>query len=161
MSGANTFSVSDQAPETSPFLAQLAANLVALRAKGNWTSRALAEQAQVSRRMVQLLEQGQVNVSLQAVDKLARALGVTTGSLLGAKPLARRDGDALIGQVLAGNLVKARKRLTLTQEQLAQRSGISRPVIAHIERQARNPSLVTLARLADALDVSLEALLSG
>ncbi len=161
MSGANTFSVSHQAHETPPFLAQLAANLLALRAKGNWSSRALAEQAHVSRRMVQLLEKGQVNASLHAVDKLARALGVTTGSLLGPKPLPRRDGDALIEQVLAWNIVSARKRLTLTQEQLADKSGISRPVIANVERQSRNPSLVTLARLADALDVSLEALLTG
>jgi transcriptional regulator with XRE-family HTH domain len=33
-------------------------------------------------------------------------------------------------------------------------------VIAHIERQARNPSLHTLARLATALGLSIEALLS-
>ncbi|WP_156479567.1 helix-turn-helix domain-containing protein, partial [Hydrogenophaga intermedia] len=42
----------------------------------------------------------------------------------------------------------------------SQQSGVSRAVIAHIERQARNPSLQTLARLADALDLSLETLLS-
>ena len=36
----------------------------------------------------------------------------------------------------------------------------SRAIIAHIERQSRNPSLKTLARLAAALDVSLEALLN-
>ena len=141
-------------------LAQLAANLLALRARGNWTSSALAEEAQLSRRMVQSMEKARVNASLHAVDKVARALGVTTGSLLGKKPLARQDGHALIDQVLARNLVAARKRLNLTQEQLAQRSGISRPVIAHIERQARNPSLETLARLAEALDLSIEGLLT-
>lgn len=138
----------------------MAANLRALRAQGNWTSSALAEQAHISRRMLQLLEQGCVNVSLSAVDKLARALGVTTGSLLGNRPVARQDGAALIEQVLASNLVSARKRLKLTQETLAQQSGVSRAVIAHIERQARNPSLHTLARLATALDLSIEALLS-
>lgn len=110
--------------------------------------------------MVQQLEKGHVNVSLRAVDKLARALGVTTGSLLGKKPLTRQDGGALIEQVLASNLVAARKSLTLTQVQLAQRSGVNRAVIAHIERQARNPSLDTMARLAASLDLSIEALLS-
>jgi transcriptional regulator with XRE-family HTH domain len=153
--------VSEQAAETPHLLAQLAANLRALRAQGNWTSSALAEQAHISRRMLQLLEQGHVNVSLHAVDKLARALGVTTGSLLGKRPVARQDGDALIDQVLASNLVLARKRLKLTQATLAQQSGVSRAVIAHIERQARNPSLHTLARLAAPLDLSLEALLSA
>jgi transcriptional regulator with XRE-family HTH domain len=48
----------------------------------------------------------------------------------------------------------------LSQDGLAQQSGVSRAVIAHIERQARNPSLHTLARLAAALDVSIEVLLS-
>ena len=51
--------------------------------------------------MLQKLEQGRVNASLHTVDKLARALGVTTASLLGKKPIARQDGEALIAQVLA------------------------------------------------------------
>lgn len=154
------FLVPEQASDSQLLLAQLAANLRALRAKDNWTASALAEQAHISRRMLQLLEQGGVNVSLGAVDKLARALGVTTGSLLGKRPQARQDGAVLIEHVLATNLVSARKRLNLTQETLAQQSGVSRAVIAHIERQARNPSLHTLARLAASLDLSLEALLS-
>ena len=130
------------APELSPLLAQLAANLLALRARGNWTSSALAEQAHVSRRMLQKLEQGRVNASLHTVDKLARALGVTTASLLGKKPIARQDGEALIDPVLAQNLVAARKRSALTQGQLSERSDITRAVIAQIERQARDPSLL-------------------
>ncbi|WP_051756427.1 helix-turn-helix domain-containing protein, partial [Hydrogenophaga intermedia] len=65
-----------------------------------------------------------------------------------------------IEAVVAQNLVAARKRLMLSQDGLSQQSGVSRAVIAHIERQARNPSLQTLARLADALDLSLETLLS-
>ncbi|NIM42907.1 MAG: helix-turn-helix domain-containing protein [Hydrogenophaga sp.] len=152
--------MSEQPPATLLVLAQLAANLRALRAQGNWTSSALAEQAHISRRMLQLLEQGDVNVSLRAVDKLARALGVTTDSLVGKRPVARQDGATLIEEVLASNLVSARKRLKLTQETLAQQSGVGRAVIAHIERQARNPSLHTLARLAVALDLSIEALLT-
>ncbi len=110
--------------------------------------------------MIRLMEQGQVNVSLNTVEKLARALGVTTGSLVGMRPVARQEGDALIEEVLARKLVSARKGLMLTQDKLGQRSGVSMYVIAHIERQARNPSLHTLARLAASLDMSLEALLS-
>ena len=111
--------------------------------------------------MVQMLEKGQTNVSLRTLDKLARALGVSTGSLLGKKPVARQDGEALIEEVLARNLLAARRRLALTQDQLAERAGLHRPVIAYIENQSRNPSMVTLAKLADAAGVSLEALLSS
>lgn len=135
-------------------------NLLALRAKGNWTSSALAEQAHVTRRMIQLVEQGDVNASLKTVDKLARALGVTTASLLGEQPVARQERNSVIEEVLAQKLVSARKRLNLTQETLGQQSGVSMYVIAHIERRARNPSLLTLAKLAASLDLSLESLLS-
>ena len=157
---ANTFLVSAKAPDTPPFLAPLAENLIALRATGNWSIAALAEQARVNPRMIRLMEQGQVNVSLNTVDKLARALGVTTGSLVGLRPVARQEGDAPIEELLAHKLVSARKALMLTQDTLGQRSGVSMYVIAHIERQARNPSLQTLAKLAASLDLSLEALLS-
>lgn len=158
--GLHTFLVPDQASETLPSRGRLAMNLVALRAQGNWSTRALAEQAQVDRRMIQRLERGELNVALGTVDKLARALGVSTGSLLGSRPVARQDADNLIDALLAHNLVAARTSLKLTQEMLSQRSGISRPVIAHIERQARNPSLETLERLATSLALSMEALLT-
>jgi DNA-binding XRE family transcriptional regulator len=110
--------------------------------------------------MIQLMGKARVNASLKAVDKLARALGVTTGSLLGQTPVARQEGGALIEAALARNLISARKTQQLTQDKLAQQSGVNRAVIAHIERQARNPSLLTLARLAASLDLSLEALLT-
>lgn len=111
--------------------------------------------------MIQRLERGELNVSLGTVDKLARALGVSTSSLLGPRPVARREADNLIDAILAQNLVAARTGLKLTQEMLSQRSQVSRAVIAHVERQARNPSLETLERLAAALALSLEALLAN
>ena len=140
---------------------RLVANVIALRAKGNWSTRALAEQAHVSRTAVQNLEMGRSNLPLKIVDNLARALGVKTGSLFGKRPIARDEADGLVEVVLAKNLIAARKRAMLTQENLSQQSGVSRFVIAHIERQARNPKLLTVAKLAAALDLSLEALLAA
>lgn len=122
--------------------------------------RALAEQAHVSEGMLLHLEKARMNPSLSTIEKLAQALGVEAGSLFGKRPVARQGPEIFIETIVARNLVAARQRLMLTQEALAQRSGVSRPVIAHIERQARNPSLQTLARLAVALDLSVEALLS-
>jgi len=151
--------VSDPVPDPSYSL-DLARNLTALRTAGEWSMRALADQAHVSERMLLYLEKGRLNPSLITVEKLAQALGVETGSLLGKRPVARQEPEVFIEAVVAQNLVSARKRLMLTQEGLTQRSGVSRAVIAHIERQARNPSLHTLARLAASLDLSLEALLS-
>lgn len=147
-------------PPSDPF-DRLVANVVALRAKGNWSTRALAQQAHVSRSSVVDLERGHINLSLDILDKLARALGVKTGSLLGQRPVTRDETEGLIEAVLAHNLVAARKRLALTQKQLSERSGVNRSLIANIERQARNPSLVTVARLAEGLGISVEVLLRG
>lgn len=155
----NTFWVSDLEPKPSASL-DLARNLTALRTAGEWSMRALADQAHVSERMLLYLEKGRSNPSLSTVEKLAQALGVKTGSLFGPRPVARQEPETFIETLVAQNLVSARQRLMLTQEQLAQQSGVSRFVIAHIERRARNPSLRTLVKLADSLDVSLEALLS-
>ena len=150
----------DHASKSSDPFDLLVANVVALRAKGNWSTRALAEQAHVSRSSVVGLESGHTKLSLSIVDNVARALGVKTGSLFGKRPVVRDEADSLIEVVLAQNLVLARQRLMLTQEKLSQQSAVNRTVIANIERQARNPSLPTLARLAVALDLSLEALLT-
>lgn len=95
-------------------------------------------------------------LSPSIVDNLASVLDVKTGSLLGKRPLARDEADGLIEEVLAQNLIAARKRLMLTQDAISQQSGVSRALIANIERQARNPSLQTQAKLA----TSLETLLS-
>jgi transcriptional regulator with XRE-family HTH domain len=148
------------APKTPAPANQLAVNLIALRSTGNWSTRALAEQAHVDRRTVQHLEKGHSNVSLRTVDKLARALGVQTGSLFGKTPLPRNEGDRLLEAVLAQNLVQARTVLRLTQESLGAQSGVSMYVIAHIERRSRNPTLQTLEKLSVPLGLSLETLLT-
>lgn len=139
----------------------LSANVVALRMLGNWTTRALAENAHVSRNSLVNLEHGRSNLSLSTVDKLAKALGVTTGSLFGEQPTPRHIQDESTVAVLALNLISARRNQSLTQETLGQQSGVSMYVIAHIERQAHNPSLHTLAKLCVSLHCTMEALLSA
>ena len=48
-----------------------------------------------------------------------------------------------------------RLRLGISQEELAHRSSLDRTYISGIERGVRNPSLKSIARLADALEVEL------
>ena len=49
----------------------------------------------------------------------------------------------------------------LSQEQLAELVAVDRTYISDLERGLRNPSLKTLARIADALDETIGALCDG
>jgi transcriptional regulator with XRE-family HTH domain len=73
------------------------------------------------------------------------------------------DGDLVGGLVsnLAANLRHVRQRRNLTQSAVARLCGIPRSTVANIETGASNPTLSVLARLAAALQLSLEELLSA
>lgn len=59
------------------------------------------------------------------------------------------------------NLYLARRRRGLSQEKLAERTGLCRDTIFKIEMGQRSPRLDTLLALADALGVDPGALLSN
>jgi transcriptional regulator with XRE-family HTH domain len=56
--------------------------------------------------------------------------------------------------MMGEELRKARERAAMTQEQLSFRAGLSRPYISQLERNLKSPTVDTLFRLCDALDVS-------
>ncbi|MFS1519704.1 helix-turn-helix domain-containing protein [Bacillus sp. SCS-151] len=58
-------------------------------------------------------------------------------------------------------IVRLRKELGVNQTELAKRSGLKPPAISQYESGARNPSYDALLRLANALNVSVEYLVSG
>lgn len=60
---------------------------------------------------------------------------------------------------LGKHLKKARKEAGLTQEQLAERAGVSRAAVARYESGEIEPSLKTLVSIADTLNVSTDSLL--
>lgn len=51
-------------------------------------------------------------------------------------------------------LRKARELAGLTQEQLSFQAGLSRPYVSQLERNLKSPTVDTLFRICDALDVS-------
>lgn len=54
------------------------------------------------------------------------------------------------------NLQKLRRQRELSQEELAARALVHQTYLSGLERGKRNPSLLVLARLANALDVEIE-----
>src|SRR5258708_36106260 len=61
--------------------------------------------------------------------------------------------------MLAAHLRRLRERRKLTQQDLAERSGVPRPTLAHLESGEANPTLSVLVRVAQALGTSIEELI--
>ena len=62
---------------------------------------------------------------------------------------------------IGGRVREIRIKNGMTQEQLAEAANLSVPYISHIERGFKRPSLETLMRVAGALHVTADCLLSG
>lgn len=62
----------------------------------------------------------------------------------------RMDMRKLVGD----NCARIRKERDLTQEELAERSGLSQQYLSGLERGKRNPTIVTIYEIAQALGVS-------
>lgn len=67
--------------------------------------------------------------------------------------------ESALVQAFASNLKRLRGKAGISQEELALRSGLDRTYISGCERCVRNPSLVSVEKIADALGVAAKELL--
>lgn len=61
-------------------------------------------------------------------------------------------------EALRVNVIIGRAKARLSQEQLAERAGISRPTVSRIERAAGDVGITVVQRIADALGVAVSGL---
>ncbi|MET3758331.1 transcriptional regulator with XRE-family HTH domain [Rhizobium binae] len=57
-------------------------------------------------------------------------------------------------KLVGSNFARLRREKGLTQEEVEARSGFSQQYLSSLERGRRNPTLITIYELAQALDVS-------
>ena len=69
--------------------------------------------------------------------------------------------DITNNEAIGRRLRKQRLTLQLTQEQLAEKAGISFSFLGHIERGTRIASVETLARLSKALELDMHYIVFG
>jgi len=62
---------------------------------------------------------------------------------------------------LADNIKRLREARGLTQQELAEVSGVPRPTIANLESGGANPTLLVLLKVADALGATIEKLVGA
>ncbi len=66
----------------------------------------------------------------------------------------------ILARHLASNILALRRKQGLSQVQLSQKAGIPRSTLTYIESGESNPTLGNLAKVANALQVSVEELIS-
>jgi transcriptional regulator with XRE-family HTH domain len=71
----------------------------------------------------------------------------------------KKDVPRIVSLAVARLLQKERIRRGISMNRLAETSGLSRAMVSYVERGLRNPTLDTLLRMANALDVELSKLL--
>ncbi|MEX0775121.1 MAG: helix-turn-helix transcriptional regulator [Phycisphaeraceae bacterium] len=75
--------------------------------------------------------------------------------------MAQSPLNVKAARALSKGLRAAREAAALTQQELASRTGIDQSTLAHYERGHRTPSAGNLAKLADALHVTVDQLLGS
>ena len=71
---------------------------------------------------------------------------------------AGKNDLGIVG-VVADNVRALRKAAELSQEELAHEAGVDRTYISQVERRRRNVTIVVLAKIATALNVTPDKLL--
>ena len=74
--------------------------------------------------------------------------------------VAKRNNREQICAEVVKLLVEERKRCGLSGNSLAEKSGLSQSLISSLENNPWNPTLDTLLRIADVLDVDLGEIIS-
>lgn len=69
------------------------------------------------------------------------------------------SGAAALSGQLGKTIQRLRKNYNLSLSELAEQSGVAKSIISQIERNETNPTLATIWRLSQALDISIERFL--
>ena len=75
-------------------------------------------------------------------------------------PQSDAEAHAFSGQ-LGKTIQRLRKAYNLSLSELSEQSGVAKSIISQIERNETNPTLATIWRLSQALDVSIDRVLSA
>ena len=156
-----------RAPRSGLDLRALGERVRALRRSQGLLQRELGADIGVSYQWIMRLERGTVAPPIDLFKLLASRLGVSVALLIGEEPIEGRpapveradeNGEAAsLGQ----RITELRQRARLTQAELAQRMGITRPSLLRYESDEQVPGTRTVIRLARALGVTPDSLLLG
>jgi DNA-binding XRE family transcriptional regulator len=101
--------------------------------------------------------------TISMVNEAGHEIDVAAASLRAALDSEYRErtqaADAVERRIIGERIRGARERVSLTQQELARRSGISQESLSRIETGLRDPRVSTLRALARGMDLTLDQLL--
>src|SRR5688500_20225926 len=71
------------------------------------------------------------------------------------------SGALVVSGQLGKTIQRLRKAYNLSRSELAEQSGLAESIISQIERNETNPTLASIWRLSQALDVSIERVIAS
>ena len=113
--------------------------------------------------LVRRIEQLELELDALLATDCARPSLIPPALLAPAKrrPRQRSGGPDGRGPEIGRRIRDARRKIGMTQLELATATGIRRPNVARLERGGNTPTLETLQRVAAALGVSVASLVSA
>jgi transcriptional regulator with XRE-family HTH domain len=115
------------------------------------------------RSQVSQVERGVKNLSVDTIDRFAKALGVDALSLLQTGPVVARDPRKALSlrERVSRNVLALRSARGMAQDALSESAGLSRNYVSSLEVRKKNVALSHLEMLAIALGVPLSELLAS
>jgi transcriptional regulator with XRE-family HTH domain len=152
--------------------AQIGSNLEFHRLRAGLTFRQLGEATETDHTFLYRIEKSGHTPQLSLIVKLAGSLNVVCESITSGiawEPAARAfflvrsdpDGRELPAVLLGREVLRARRRLGLSQQTLADRALMSRSEVGDFERGKRDFRLFSAVRIASALEVDIAELFSA
>jgi transcriptional regulator with XRE-family HTH domain len=160
-------------------LQRFGTTLCQYRKQQRLSQRALAARTHLHRTYIYDIERGKYNLSVLTLLRLAKALGIPSPWLLArlnpndplppreaqaaetsTTPVLTPDDQAALLSLLGATIRQYRQHQHLTQPGLATKTDLTASYISQIEGGTRNITILTLLRLADALELSVNHLLA-
>jgi transcriptional regulator with XRE-family HTH domain len=138
---------------------EFATKLIALRVEKDLTQQQLAHAVGISSSQISRYESGLAMPRKTVMLKLAKALGVATEDLKGAKPAAGQGLRLFEG--FSSRLLDARQNASVSIKTLSLEAGIEEVALRQLERGEAAPSPEDLISLSRALGVPVKALVGS
>lgn len=140
----------------------IAARVIKWREKAGLSTYKLSKLSGVSQTYLREVEQGSKQPTVEIIDRICSGLGITLGEFfteeVGSQDLPEDKSSDYMR--VAARIAALREAAGYSQNALAKRAGIAQSTQREIELGSNSPNVITLAKICDALGITLSEFFS-